>query len=966
MARTLRSSYSQIRKPSLSSLSGASSGSISSIAKKTLSAEDAIYDSQYESGQMSAEVYMQKLQERSSRSWNTPLQLVRLQEKMGSVGQEIQDAQVDRDYQSGDLSTNQVLQYEKYKLEQMSATDSEAYIKQQQKVASLQDKVDRETRSDWRSEQLLRISQMPEDTSERAFQKAQMYEELANNARLDGDTSSANSLQAQANNAYQSAQRASINDYIRDTRLSVSQTQTEGIVPSAESGAKIFSSFGGGGVSVSDPTVSNALKSLDRKSQTLGRLYQQRSDTEMMIATYREAVDAASGDQKTTLETQLNNLVQSLVNLDANIANTTDGINESILNIQEKQAGAAAGSFNQEVRTFENEFKKAERDLEIEFAKGNISKEEYLLKGSSLATDKLTFLEQASEGFNQYGNDYKADTYMQKAGELNLIAENLQQAAENPDWYEPVAVEPGGKLTNLLGSGLKPGDVALVDVRRLKDGGVFESNYINVDGVYHRVNYANQELDSDGFPLSPGLSEDLARIDNNFWYYDKNGKKVSVKAAEVLDEQNGQMKAQFIPESELLKRIESNEFVQDGNKFTQVQPEEPGFLQRIFGERQPNQSRQNPNPAQNSVEQFVRDAASGKGIDALRNLMIPSPLQTIQRGKAQGPQSREPGFFGQAINAGKNFLSDASNSIGSTISKFLGNIVPQAYASELEQPSPSQGISPSEAIDRAAEIYAPGDDEFKKVLHAIALAESSGDPNAIGDRGQSVGLFQNRMVKGRGGNYSKQQLLDPEFNSKLAAEELSRYYKMGVQKGLTGDRLVAYVSKYGQRPAAGLEENAAEKYGQMVGATTGPVKTNEQMVGSKLATATPGADKNFQQIVRATPSPTPQMTPNPNVQQVAPRVSNIPADSKIRSNSSNSSQLVSGLQPGKYDFGQPLMTPAPTPRQSFSVPKIELPKISAPKISIPEPIKNVSQGVSNIVQNVGSSISNALKKLKFW
>jgi len=106
--------------------------------------------------------------------------------------------------------------------------------------------------------------------------------------------------------------------------------------------------------------------------------------------------------------------------------------------------------------------------------------------------------------------------------------------------------------------------------------------------------------------------------------------------------------------------------------------------------------------------------------------------------------------------------------------------------------------------------------EFKKIMHAIALAESSGNPNAVGDQGVSIGLYQNNMATGRGVGHTKENLMNPEYNAELAAKDLINYYRQGIIAGLSGSELTAFVSRYGQRPAAGNEYHAAAKYGQYI------------------------------------------------------------------------------------------------------------------------------------------------------
>ena len=124
-------------------------------------------------------------------------------------------------------------------------------------------------------------------------------------------------------------------------------------------------------------------------------------------------------------------------------------------------------------------------------------------------------------------------------------------------------------------------------------------------------------------------------------------------------------------------------------------------------------------------------------------------------------------------------------------------------------------------LDHYAQRWQPGDVEFRKVLHAIALAESGGNPGAIGDNGQSFGIFQNYM-KGRGAGHNPQDLLDADYNIRISVPELHGAYIRGIQQGLRGKDLVAYVSRIGQRPAAGNEWQAAGRYGQFVaGVETG-------------------------------------------------------------------------------------------------------------------------------------------------
>ena len=200
MAITLRSLLSKYKSISRPSVFSGSSSTYSSVAKKQTSAEDAIIDDQYEQGNLSAESYLTKLQERLGRSGNTPLQSQNLTEKIRNVQQDVTDADYSRAYQGGQIGSKEMYDYEKAKLDKMTEPGSQAYIKQEQKVQGLLDKSERETRSSARTARMLEISQMPEDSSAKTWEKYNLYDQLEQQARVDGDISQADQLAIQKNN----------------------------------------------------------------------------------------------------------------------------------------------------------------------------------------------------------------------------------------------------------------------------------------------------------------------------------------------------------------------------------------------------------------------------------------------------------------------------------------------------------------------------------------------------------------------------------------------------------------------------------------------------------------------------------------------------------------------------------------------------------------------------------------------
>src|SRR3990167_10388442 len=151
--KDLLSRFRSISRPSL-----LGNSTYSSIAKKTQAAEDAIVDNQYAAGDLSSEYYLSQLKTRLSRGGLTPLQQVALNKKIGDVQVAVNDAIMSNNYAGGKITTKDMYDYEKQKLDDMTEPTSTAYIQQQQKVQGLQDKIEKESRTQFRIAENLRIS----------------------------------------------------------------------------------------------------------------------------------------------------------------------------------------------------------------------------------------------------------------------------------------------------------------------------------------------------------------------------------------------------------------------------------------------------------------------------------------------------------------------------------------------------------------------------------------------------------------------------------------------------------------------------------------------------------------------------------------------------------------------------------------------------------------------------------------
>jgi hypothetical protein len=113
------------------------------------------------------------------------------------------------------------------------------------------------------------------------------------------------------------------------------------------------------------------------------------------------------------------------------------------------------------------------------------------------------------------------------------------------------------------------------------------------------------------------------------------------------------------------------------------------------------------------------------------------------------------------------------------------------------QQSPN-GLPPT--LDLADRYSAEWGIDDPLVLRALIMAESEGDPNAVGDNGNSIGLLQANMAGGRGQGYTADQLRDPDFNLRIAQAEVTQAYAEGKAQGLAGRDLARHVAIKAQRP----------------------------------------------------------------------------------------------------------------------------------------------------------------------
>jgi len=87
-------------------------------------------------------------------------------------------------------------------------------------------------------------------------------------------------------------------------------------------------------------------------------------------------------------------------------------------------------------------------------------------------------------------------------------------------------------------------------------------------------------------------------------------------------------------------------------------------------------------------------------------------------------------------------------------------------------------------------------------LKAVMLAESGGDPHAVGDGGHSVGLFQ---LHDQGYGFGMGDLrFDPEANADRAARGLAEAWHACLAAGYSGEYLVRAAYDYSFNPGGGF------------------------------------------------------------------------------------------------------------------------------------------------------------------
>ena len=203
-----------------------------------------------------------------------------------------------------------------------------------------------------------------------------------------------------------------------------------------------------------------------------------------------------------------------------------------------------------------------------------------------------------------------------------------------------------------------------------------------------------------------------------------------------------------------------------------------------------------------------------------------------------GLMSAGPVGLAVGVIAGAGIGYVTGNMIGVAVMEFLldASITEDQAQVKLKKLSSVQGIVGAVALENteistAIATAAVNNNMDPARLYALAEKESSFNPKAIGDSGQSIGLFQlkkgavNDVNRIYGTNYKPEDRLDPMKAADIAA----KYYN-------------AQMTQYG----AGSEFNAARFYNQGPG---GGSSSAAQMVGQAYARDLENITNNYEQKI---------------------------------------------------------------------------------------------------------------------
>lgn len=235
------------------------------------------------------------------------------------------------------------------------------------------------------------------------------------------------------------------------------------------------------------------------------------------------------------------------------------------------------------------------------------------------------------------------------------------------------------------------------------------------------------------------------------------------------------------------------------------------------------------------IESAIRLIASTMGVDEEE---LKNRIKSKYGGSYENLPAQDTDAMLQAITAeaGGGAQTPAAAATAQVPAATATDPTSAAQKFDYRPPTPPSGQKFSQ-YDDVFKKYAgslANDSDFLRIVNATVKAESGHNPNAVGDGGKSIGLFQ-MHEQGAGAGMSAADRSDPDKASSVMIPRFVAMYQQGKQQGLSGTDLASFVARNVERPLGYEDPNgaAARKY-----------ISAYQAFGGQLGAAYPGAEND--------------------------------------------------------------------------------------------------------------------------
>jgi len=846
---------------------GSATSHLSSYAKtlqlRTQAAEDKVVDENFSNGLISTQTYLNELQNRTLRPNLTPLQRTNLKIKINDTQTTYQDEQIQTAYKTGGFYNGQkvddsfMLAWEQSKLAGMDA-NSTAYQQQLQKIAVAQDKVSKAERTNYRQQEMLRLSQSPDYDYKIMEQKADVYQQLADQAKEDGDNTQYMTLQTTANNYKESAQKAKV---AFEYQEKINKTKSE--ASKAKSG--VVSSEATPSVAAATPTPTSAPESTPEVNQD-------GTVTPGAAATPEQGIldDISSMDWNNLTQYYSDDDIKKIENREKSLDNKLKAINNKIADAEAawEKSYAATDAYNDSMTAdeksryfttantqadlatkYQQEAEQMSKDYEVavdeastmvedtnktvanriimdkqnkidlaidalnqDVLNGDVPKEDFIVENAKLLNAKQGLFDTASQVFTTYGDETRGIDYQQKSMGLSNEVKQSDAYIANPQGVELIMNSNTGKVSPSFVNE----DKALKDPKTGKS--YFDVKYQKVGNAYVPVQYRA-----------------------------KNGKVLTTEQVKATDFAALSDPKKFSKEAVVWETVVSEEVDDKGNVIGETP--EKRMINATFDANGDIQkySYTDANGEVHNVESIpIQEANPEKGFfqkaadwisgaaTNVGNYITSNPLNTVMGvGNLTSPLSPLRSIVEDAPQIGSD-LRSMSPFGGTAYAAEVPSVanVPEEYSSKIVEAANKYGINPS-------------------TLAALLAQESwDFDPKYVsGYHTDGTGRGIAAIDKTWHPEITDEQAFDPDFSIEWAAKEFARLQKSA---GSEFDALRSYnAGETGARTSANNGKDYANKVLERAKThtITTPTAEKQNLVASAAGLRSMGS--------QPTPTPTP-------------------------------------------------------------------------------------------------------------